>query len=311
MSNDIALLEQNIYGLEAAFEAVNVDRSIAFRREAEFAIQVISNNAFALGIATKNPQSVRDAVTNIASIGISLNPAKKQAYLVPRDNKICLDLSYMGLIELAVASGSIHWAKAELVREQDHFKLNGFDRPPAHQYAPFAKDRGDVIGVYVVVKTSTGDYLTDTMTIDEVNDIRNRTSAWKAWIEKQRKNPWVTDPGEMAKKTVIKRAYKTWPRTDRLDNAVHYLNNDGEGLVLSNNDVPMQATVNVEAAIKDILATTTPEAAAEAWKRHAATCNNASDMAARNKIKASLIPHLNDLHARAAKANATDVEVKA
>lgn len=228
MSNAIQVISQEIYGARAGFEAVSVDRSINFEREAGFAIQVLGANEYALGIAMNNKQSVIDAVTNISAIGISLNPAKKQAYLVPRDRKICLDISYMGLLDLAIASGSIMWGKAELVKEADDFRLNGFDKPPTHERAPFAKDRGEVVGVYVVAKTHSGDYLTETMTIDEVNDIRNRSSAWKAYVEKKKSCPWVTDPGEMAKKTVIKRAYKTWPKTDRLDKAIHFLNTDGE-----------------------------------------------------------------------------------
>lgn len=228
MSNAIQVISNEIYGVRAGFEAVSVDRSINFEREAGFAIQILGNSEYALGIAMNNKQSVIDAVTNISAIGISLNPAKKQAYLVPRDRKICLDISYMGLLDLAIASGSIMWGKAELVKESDDFRLNGFDKAPVHERAPFAKDRGELVGVYVVAKTHSGDYLTETMTIDEVNDIRNRSSAWKAWVEKKKSCPWVTDPGEMSKKTVIKRAYKTWPKTDRLDKAIHFLNTDGE-----------------------------------------------------------------------------------
>jgi recombination protein RecT len=174
---------------------------------------------------------VIDAVKNVAAIGISLNPAKKQAYLVPRDGRINLDISYMGLLDIAVASGSIMWGQAKLVHEQDTFELNGFDKPPIHQFKPFSKDRGEIIGVYVVVKTHSGDFLTETMALDEVNAIRDRTSAWKAWLKDKKSCPWVTDPGEMIKKTVIKRAYKTWPKTDRLDQAIHHLNTEGgEGL---------------------------------------------------------------------------------
>ena len=228
MSNALALITGDIYGARDAFEAVLSDRSINFDREAEFAIQVISQNDYAIKVAQGNRQSVINAVTNVAGIGISLNPAKKQAYLVPRDGKICLDISYMGLIDLATATGSIKWAKASVVYEHDNFALNGFDKPPEHQFNPFAKDRGEAVGVYVVVKTADGDYLTEAMSVDEVNAIRDRSSAWRAWVEKKRSCPWVTDWAEMAKKTVIKRAYKLWPKTDRLDEAIHHLNTDGE-----------------------------------------------------------------------------------
>lgn len=234
MSNALQVITGDIYAIEENFNRVLVDQSLNFQREAGFAIQILQVSDYALNIAMNNRQSVVDAVTNVAAIGISLNPAKKQAYLVPRDKKICLDISYMGLLDLAVASGSVRWAKAELVKTSDTFELNGFDKLPTHKFNPFDKNRGDNVGVYVVVKTNDGDYLTDTMTIDEVHAIRNRSSAWKAFVEKQKKCPWVTDEGEMIKKTIIKRAYKTWPRTDRLAQAVHHLNTDGgEGIELS------------------------------------------------------------------------------
>jgi recombination protein RecT len=143
---------------------------------------------------------------------------------VPRDGKICLDLSYMGLVHLAIDSGSIKWAQAEVVHKGDTFKRLGYDRPPLHEYDSFDTERGEVRGVYVVAKTVDGDYLTTTMNLDQVNDIRDRSSAWKAWIEKKRKCPWVTDWEEMAKKTVIKRAYKSWPKTQRLARAMEHLN---------------------------------------------------------------------------------------
>lgn len=231
-TNDaLTVISNDIYGVRNTFDAVLSDPGMSFEREAGFAIQQLSRNDYAMKIAMENRQSVVDAVVNIAAIGISLNPAKKQAYLVPRDGRVCLDISYIGLLDLAIQSGSILWGQAELVHEQDGFALNGFDKPPTHNRNPFAKDRGAIVGVYVVVKTSTGDYLTTTMTVDEVFDIRDRSSAWKAWTEKKKKCPWVTDEGEMIKKTVIKRAYKLWPKADRLDNAIHHLNTEnGEGL---------------------------------------------------------------------------------
>jgi recombination protein RecT len=227
MNNNLQVITDDIYSVRDAFVSVLSDRDINFEREAGFAIQAISRNDYTIGIAVKSRQSVIDAVTNIAAIGISLNPAKKQAYLVPRDGKICLDISYMGLMDLAMATGSIRWAQAALVHEQDVFVLNGFDRPPTHNYSPFSTGRGPIVGVYVVVKTADGEYLTHTMDIASAYAIRDRSPAWK----EKKSGPWKTDEGEMIKKTCVKQAYKYWPKTERLEQAIHYLNTEGgEGL---------------------------------------------------------------------------------
>ena len=226
MSGDIALIEGAVFEAREQFVAVASDKSLSFEREASFAVQAIMANDFTLGVAKRNPQSVINAVANVAAIGLSLNPAKKQAYLVPRKGAICLDIGYIGLLDLAIESGSILWGQAELVCASDRFILNGVDKPPTHERNPFANadQRGDTVGAYVVVKTRDGDYLTTTMTIDELLSIRDRSEAWKA----RQSGPWKTDPGEMMKKTVIKRAYKLWPKTDRLSTAIHHLNTDGE-----------------------------------------------------------------------------------
>ncbi len=239
-------VDKLVHEVAPSFHAVSVDRGIVFAREAEFAIQALCASDYALKIARENPQSVRDAVTNIAAIGISLNPAKKQAYLVPRKGAICLVISYMGLLDLAIQSGSILWGQAEMVYAADKFTMNGHDKPPTHERNPFAKDRGELVGVYCVVKTCDGDYLTCTMTAAEVYAIRDRSDAWKAHKEKGKSCPWVTDEGEMVKKTVIKRAQKTWPRSDRVEKAVHHLNTDaGEGITFeTDSDDPLNQPRN-------------------------------------------------------------------
>lgn len=223
MSN-ITVIKDEIYALRDTFQTRLTNNNLNFEVEAGFAVQQLESNDYLLGIAMSNRQSVINAVTNVAAIGISLNPARKQAYLVPRDKKVCLDISYIGLVDLATQSGSIVWAKAELVYEQDSFQMGEPGTLPSHKFNPFSKDRGSVIGAYCVVKTPGGEYLCDAMGIDEINEIRDRSSAWKAWISKKASCPWVTDPGEMAKKTVIKRASKLWPKNDRLNEAINHLN---------------------------------------------------------------------------------------
>lgn len=281
--NSVATISNDIYGARDSFSSVLTDRSINFDREAEFAIQAIAANDYSTKMALNNRQSVVNAVTNVAAIGISLNPARKQAYLVPRDGRICLDISYIGLMDLAMATGAILWAQAELVYATDSFTLNGFDKPPSHSYSPFAKDRGEVIGVYVVVKTSSGDYLTETMSMDEVNAIRDRSSAWKAYVEKKKSCPWVTDPGEMAKKTCVKRAYKFWPKTERLEQAIHYLNTDGnEGLESLKQPTGELAEKWIQLATE----AQSVEALQAVWQSGLADIQKAKDKPAYSKFKA-------------------------
>jgi recombination protein RecT len=285
VSNALQVITDEIYGVRANFEAVSVDRSINFEREAGFAIQMISGNDYAMKVAMSNRQSVIDAVTNVSAIGISLNPAKKQAYLVPRKNKICLDLSYMGLIDLAIQDGGIKWAQAQLVYEKDTFALNGMDKLPLHQSNPFAKDRGEIVGVYVVVKTADGEYLTHTMDIDSAYAIRDRSESWKR-NEAGKRGPWETDPGEMIKKTCVKQAYKYWPKTDRLNKAIHYLDTEGgEGVepIQPRNECPTDLLAAWNAKAKETRSATELESI---WQEGLAAIKPTRDMRAYESFKA-------------------------
>ncbi|WP_265694371.1 recombinase RecT [Providencia rustigianii] len=237
MSTAVQKVYEIINPLKTEFEQVCSEPSIAFKRESEFAMQLFANNDYLATVAVNNVASVRSAVMNIAAIGISLNPAQKLAYLVPRDKKICLDISYMGLMHIAQQSGAIKWCQSSIVRQNDNFQLTSIDTAPRHEYNAFAtqEQRGEIVGAYTVVKTEDGDYLTHTMAIADIYSIRDRSSAWKAWISKKAKCPWVTDEEQMILKTVVKQAAKYWPRRERLDQAIDYVNTEaGEGIDFKN-----------------------------------------------------------------------------
>jgi recombination protein RecT len=285
MSTQVATITNEIYAMRGSFNTVMADRHMNFEREAGFAIQAITANDFIMKVALGNPQSVRDAVTNIASIGISLNPAKKQAYLVPRKNKVCLDISYMGLMDLAMDTGSIKWAQANLVYSNDTFASNGLDKPPLHTFDPFSKNRGEIVGVYVTVKTADGEYLTETMTIEECYAIRDRSESWK----QGQSGPWKTDAGEMIKKTVVKRAYKYWPKTERLESAIHYLNTDGgEGIVFNQEPDKKCPDDLLAAYVAKAKAAQTSADLEPIWKEGVAKIKPTGDLAAYNEFKAAV-----------------------
>lgn len=223
MSTDLSAF---IYQQQPMFTERVSDDKITFAAESQFAIQALQSNNFLAGIAQKNMASLQNAIINVAAIGISLNPANKHAYLVPRDGKVCLDISYMGLMHLAMATGSIKWGQCKLVHQNDFYESNGLDHAPTHKYSAFG-DRGSVVGGYCTVKTADGDYLTEEMNVSEINSIMERSQGFKSG----KSSPWRTDWSEMARKTIVKRASKYWPKVDRLDTAIHHLNTDsGEGI---------------------------------------------------------------------------------
>lgn len=205
--------------LKAASKDVNYDK------ESIFAMQALMKTSFAMDTANKNPQSVLLAMINVASTGLTLNPANAYAYLVPRDGQILLDISYKGLIKIATDSGAVTWVRADIVYADDQFTYHGPASMPDHTADPFKADRGAIVGCYCIAKTKDGDILTEVMPMAELEKIREKSMAYA----KKKAGPWVEWFEQMAKKAVIKRASKTWPYTDdRLAQAVD-LAHTGEG----------------------------------------------------------------------------------
>ena len=219
---------------EGLFLPVISDESVTWEKEKQFAIQALQSNDYLARIAGQKPVTLQNALINIASIGISLNPALKHAYLVPRKGGVCLDVGYMGLLHLAQSSGVILWGQSKLVYSNDTYENNGLSKEPTHKTSPFG-DRGNVVGVYCTVKTIDGDYLTDEMSIADVYAIRDRSDGFKSG----KASPWKTDEGEMIRKTVVKRAYKYWPKCERLGSAIQMLNENGEGLLSEKDITPL------------------------------------------------------------------------
>lgn len=229
MSNPAQLIEL-VKAQEPRFREMDIanGRILDFTQECLFARQQLLKNNFTLDTAAKNPNSLQAAILNVAAIGVSLNPALSHAYLVPRDGAICLDISFRGLVKIATDSGAIKWAKVELVYAADTFEWCGPASAPIHKANPFAskEERGEMVGGYCIAKLPDGDVMTEVMSAEDMYKVRDTSKAWK-----KSGGPWKDWPDEMAKKTVMKRAAKSWPQTPnrkRLDVAVEALH-EAEG----------------------------------------------------------------------------------
>ncbi len=213
-------IKQLVRMVEPDFNCLaRIHGAVNFEREASFALQMLKDNSLLASFATSDQDSLKRAIINVAAIGLTLCPIQKLAYLLPRGKKVCLAISYRGLVRLATDVGAIRFVMAEVVCEKDTFELRGIDQEPIHRRQPF-EDRGEVVGAYCVAKTGAGDFITTVMRADEIISIRDRSDSFKSGS-----GPWVTDRNEMIKKTVLRRAHKMWPMTDtsqrqRLEQAI-------------------------------------------------------------------------------------------
>ncbi|MAG87314.1 MAG: hypothetical protein CMB97_08100 [Flavobacteriaceae bacterium] len=219
--------------------------------------------SFALQHIKKNPQLSKAtlesnvmAVLNVAQTGLSLNPTLKYAYLVPRSvNKggqwmveTCLEPSYIGLCKLVTDSGSARSIVSHLVYEGDEFEVSlGTSVDILHK--PKFKTK-EVTHVYVVSVLSDGSKLVDVMTKSDVDDIKERSESYKAHKAGKIKScVWVSDFGEMARKTVIRRGIKYLPKTDMWDKIGQAINLDESDYKISYGQIDMIESLLMNAEI--------------------------------------------------------------
>jgi recombinational DNA repair protein RecT len=223
---NLAVIATTIESAKTRFLQATGGDLTPFLRENEFAMQIMRRSSFVADVARRNPDSLRDALVQSAVTGLSLNPVQGHAYLVPRDGMVCFDPSYRGLRDTAVADGVIRWCRADVIHANDTFEIeedNAGNRMISHRYdamAP-AKERGAIRGGYCCWEDANGHRDCITETLDELYaSHRSRSVAWT----KGGGGIWKTDEAEAIRKSLVKRAHKSWPRipgsTGRFDAAV-------------------------------------------------------------------------------------------
>ena len=209
MSN-IKLAQQAIATQEERFKQIAPD--MVFEKEAMYALQALSNNAF---LQTCDAKSVSAAVLNVAMSGLTLNPVMGHGYLVPRKGKCVFQPGYQGLIYLLVSSGILKNVEARVVYANDLFEIN-YGTSTSITHKPVINGNpGDVIGVYAIATGSNDEKHIEYMTAQEVYNIAMRSDMNK---KSQKLNgAWGTDFTEMARKTVIRRLFKYLPKNDAMN----------------------------------------------------------------------------------------------
>jgi len=192
---------QSLTNAYPKFEAINPEKA---KSELGFAMQLFQNNA---ELQKCDPQSILNAVVNVARTSITLNPVMRLAYLVPRNKKCVLEFSYMGLVALLRDNGCIKSISAHIVYEDEQFEYDVAENKIYHK-PTFAKteaehNKREIIGCYSRATLPNGENVFEFMPMWEIEKVKRNSlgsdskySAWQTWRD------------EMIKKSVIKRHFK-------------------------------------------------------------------------------------------------------
>jgi recombination protein RecT len=186
----------------------------------------------ALVAASRNPDiykctkaSIITALTTAAELGLNFTGVKNEGYIVTFSNKRInareaqFMPGYGGLRKLAMNHPDVVRVDAQLVHERDEFEHDFGLTPKLRHVKCLNGDPGKIVCAYCVVELRNAQPVIEIMSLAELDGIRTRSRA-------SGDGPWKTDPGEMYRKTVLKRACKhapysiETPEGERLEKAI-------------------------------------------------------------------------------------------
>jgi recombination protein RecT len=168
------------------------------------------------------PESFLAGLITSSQLGLEINTPLGQAYLIPYNNRRCIDgkwitvkeaqmqIGYKGIIDLAFRTGEYESIYAHEVDEADIFEFcYGLQKDLKH--IPADKPTGKIKGYYAVYRLKNGGYDLCYMSMEAVKAHKDKFSKVSS-----EKGPWTTNFDEMAKKTVLKKVLKYAPMSVEL-----------------------------------------------------------------------------------------------
>jgi recombination protein RecT len=181
-------------------------------------------------IEKANPQSLLMACSKAAADGLILD-GREAALVIDYKGEVQYRPMMRGLLKLAYNSGLVKSISVQVAHENDEFEyFLGDEERIEHKIDFKSGDRGAPMAVYAVAHLADGVVMREVMTVAQINAIRDRSDAWKAYkADKIKSTPWSTDWTEMARKTVFRRLSKWLPSStdrDALHSAAERLDED-------------------------------------------------------------------------------------
>lgn len=137
-----------------------------------------------------SPESVVQSILSLVHLNLSLNPAKKQAYLIAYGQTCTLSVSYQGQIDYLAENGVISHAVLGAVRKNDKFAFERSEKGIKWHHVKMTP-RGELIGAYCIYKLRGGHEVGDFFDMEDINKRRSRAKTdtfWKNWPDEMAMN---------------------------------------------------------------------------------------------------------------------------
>lgn len=148
--------------------------------------------------------SIANALLDMVVQG--LNPSKTQCYFVPYGDQLKMTRSYFGTQKVVKSLSEVDDIWAQVIFKDDVFDyeiVEGRERLIDHKTSLENRDK-EILGAYAIVKTNDQGNIMTVMTKKEIE---------ASWSQSRNKNVQNKFPQEMAKRTVINRAAKSFINT--------------------------------------------------------------------------------------------------
>lgn len=139
-------------------------------------------------------------------------PDGVNGYLIPYGCECTLQFSYRGLCDMAIREGIATRFKSDIVYSNDEFVWENGELVKHIPAGWEESERGNIVGCWVGACLPNGEWVYERMSLSQIEDVRkcsqNPNGVWAKW--------W----GEMARKSVLKRLFKTMRNTPALAEAI-------------------------------------------------------------------------------------------
>lgn len=207
--------------------------------------RLLTNSLYYLNEETKNNKQLGSAIQanpvkfaiylkNLITLGVDIS--QRQAYFLPYGNEITSVLDYKTLMALIKKHTNVKSIDAQLVYENETFKVEQ-GKVVEHSQNPFAikDEKGNLVGAYSVftLEDKTRDYYF--ASLEEINKVKECSKSANSKF-----SPWNNWYDEMVKKTVIRKGMKFYPMIldneqrvalDSVDNDVDFNLNKKQNVV--------------------------------------------------------------------------------